>query len=123
MPEWKIKAACANSVPADFSDVTVHPGEFFFLPFNLTYGSSFVKSAKVTPLTKIQNGKEDIFVFYRREDDKSVRNFFDFGDKPEKFLVLDRKDALNLWKVKDRLIITDSDSYALEDESGGIEII
>ncbi|WP_294429107.1 beta-galactosidase [uncultured Treponema sp.] len=109
--------------------ITVHGGEFFFLPFNMAFGSSFVKNAKVTPFTKIASGENELFVFYKRENDGESANLFDFADEKSEnlakknFLVLERKDALNSWKIGKRLVITDSTSSAIENAGGGIDII
>ncbi|MBQ4379149.1 MAG: beta-galactosidase [Treponema sp.] len=107
-----------------FPKTDVMDGDFFFFPFNMTYGKTLVKTASVTPLTKAGNDKNKVFVFYSRENDNSAGNFFDFGEKgTEQFLVLSKKDALNSWRMSDgRLIITDSDSYAVENENKEIEI-
>ncbi|MBB5225446.1 beta-galactosidase [Treponema ruminis] len=106
-----------------FPKINVENGDFFFFPFNMSYGKSLVKSARVTPFTKIGANKE-ISVFYKRENDSASSDFFDFSERGnEKFLVLSKKDALNAWKMSDgRLVITDGQSSALEDEKGRIVI-
>ncbi len=116
-----LKSPDENAV---FPKIDVKNGEFFFFPFNMNYGKTIVKTATVTPLTKIGGGENEVFVFYKRENDNSEEGFFEFADKgSEKFLVLSKKDALNSWRISDgRLVITDSDSYALENEKGEIEI-
>lgn len=104
----------------------VKDGDFFFLPFNIKFGSSLVKTARVTPFTEISGAEGEIFVFYKRENDESAEKFFDFGEKKagqtEEFLVLSRNDALNSWKVGSRLVITDDDSYAIEGKDGGFQL-
>ena len=106
-----------------FPKINVQSGEFFFFPFNMSYGKTFVKTATVTPFTKIGTNNE-IYVFYKRENDSADSNFFDFSERGnEKLLVLSKKDALNAWKMSDgRLIITDGDSSVIEDTSSKIEI-
>ena len=106
-----------------FPKINVQSGEFFFFPFNMSYGKTFVKTATVTPFTKIGTNNE-IYVFYKRENDSADSNFFDFSERGnEKLLVLSKKDALNAWKNSDgRLIITDGDSNVIEDTNSKIEI-
>ena len=106
----------------------VKNGDFFFVPFNMKFGNSLVKKATVTPFTKI-GGADEKFVFYARENETAGEQFFAFGDENSQnaakssFLVLSREDALNAWKIGNRLVITDSDSYALEYEKAEIEIV
>ena len=107
-----------------FPPFDVKNGDFFFFPFNIKYGKSLVKTARVTPLTKLSLGKNELFVFYKRENDSSDKNFFDFGteesekiEAKDKFLVLSRTDALNSWITDGRLFITDSLSSVFEDEN------
>ena len=113
-----------------FPPFDVKNGDFFFFPFNIKYGKSLVKTARVTPLTKLSLGKNELFVFYKRENDSSDKNFFDFGteesekiEAKDKFLVLSRTDALNSWITDGRLFITDSLSSVFEDENGEIQLL
>ncbi|MBP5284088.1 MAG: beta-galactosidase, partial [Treponema sp.] len=117
----EIKSPDKNTV---FPMINVGDGDYFFLPFNMNYGKTLVKTATVTPLTKISGVDGDVFVFYRRKNDSSDKGFFDFSERHgEKFLVLSRSDALNSWRDESgRLIITGSDSCAVENEKGEIEI-
>ena len=107
-----------------FPKTEIKNGDFFFLPFNMKYGKTLVKTAKVTPFTKIGNGGE-IFVFYKRENENAQNGFFEFdGNSESKFLVLSRTDALNSWKTSGgRLVITDSASSAYETQDGKVEIV
>ena len=105
-----------------FKNLNVKNGDFFFLPFNMEFGGNKIRSASVTPLLHLKN--ENLFVFYERDGEKSESAFFDFdGDGTgANFLVLSRKDALNTWRVKDRLFVTAGDSYVLENSAGKTEI-
>ncbi|WP_407426211.1 beta-galactosidase [Treponema sp.] len=128
MSEWQLKEILRQTqnegAGLNLPEITVKGGEFFFLPLDMTYGKTLVKSATVTPFTKIEDGKNEVFVFYKREDDESAENFFEFGnDNSDTFLVLDRKDALNAWKTGGKLFITDEQSYVLESRNSGFEII
>ncbi|MBQ9280960.1 MAG: beta-galactosidase [Treponema sp.] len=109
----------------ELPQLDIHDGDFFFLPFNMCYGNTLVRTASVTPFTTVKDSSGEIYVFYRRECDKATEKFFDFdGNCSSRFLVLDRKDALNSWRMSDgRLVITDGDSSAIEDEKGRIQII
>ena len=98
----------------------VKNGDFFFGPFNMKFGNSLVKTATVTPFTKI-GGADEKFVFYTREQDESTdEKIFAFGDENSQnaakssFLVLSREDALNSWKIGNRLVITDGESSVIE---------
>ena len=121
----ELKMPDGNSV---LPKISVSDGDFFFLPFNMNYGKTFVKSASVTPFTKIGSGENEVFVFYKRENDGSDSAFFDFAEQKsahsgDKFLVLSKKNALNSWRMSDgRLLITDSDSSVLETEGNRIMI-
>ncbi len=105
-----------------FPKTDIFSGDFFFLPFNMKYGKSLVKTATVTPFTKIGGRQNEVFVFYKRENDCSTSDFFDFAERSgENFLVLSRSDALNSWRMSDgRLIIGEPDSYVIEGENGEI---
>ena len=94
-------------------------GEFFFLPFNMTYAGVTVKTSTATPLCTAG----DKTVFYRTNEDKATAFFFAFPDEAneaagkKQFLVLTHQDALNAWKITDkRLLICPSDAYAYVDE-------
>lgn len=111
-----------------FPKMDIRNGDFFFLPFNMTYGKAFVKTALVSPFTKIKTGEKELFVFYKREDEKKTAALFSFADPDSEafagssFLVLDRNDALNTWKIGERLVITGPDASAVESEDGGIKV-
>ena len=101
-------------------------GEYFFLPFNMTYGKAKIEYGAVTPyfIAEGQGDEEDkrLFVFYAREDDDSAGNPFSFYDGAEyaskHFLVLSRKDALNSWKLSSgQIVITPDDACVYEDNN------
>lgn len=101
--------------------------DFFFVPFNMAYGKSIVKSASATPLCRLEGADGEKYVFYAREGKESEGDYFDFasGESEGKsnMLVLSRKDALNAWKISDsRLLITSSDASVFTDENGKVVI-
>ncbi len=101
--------------------------DFFFVPFNMAYGKSIVKSACATPLCRLESADGEKYVFYAREGKESEGDYFDFasGESEGKsnMLVLSRKDALNAWKISDsRLLITSSDASVFTDENGKVVI-
>jgi len=101
--------------------------DFFFVPFNMAYGKSIVKSACATPLCRLEGADGEKYVFYAREGKESKSDYFDFasGESEGKsnMLVLSRKDALNAWKISDsRLLITSSDASVFTDENGKVVI-
>lgn len=105
----------------------VENGDFFFVPFNMAYGKSVVKSACATPLCRLRSADGEKYVFYAREGKESEGDYFDFasGESEGKanMLVLSRKDALNAWKISDsRLLITSSDASVFTDENGKVVI-
>ena len=115
--------------PGTTSPVTIENiknGEYFFLPFNMTYGKAKIEYGAVTPyfIAAGQGDEEDkrLFVFYAREDDDSAGNPFSFYDGAEyaskHFLVLSRKDALNSWKLSSgQIVITPDDACVYEDNN------
>lgn len=106
------------------ASLTVKNGDFFFLPFNMAFGSARVQFAEATPLCNL--GKKT--VFYARDGVDEPRDFFLYCDEQSKtagaedFIVLSRKDALNAWRVSgadgERLIITGDAASVYTDESG-----
>ena len=102
-----------------FPEMNIEDQDYFFLPYNITYGNTKVETALVTPFFKTQ---DNTFVFYSRRNLKKIKNAFKFtGELKDRFLVLSREDALNTWKTSDgNIFITDSDSYIIEDEKGNI---
>ncbi len=101
--------------------------DFFFVPFNMAYGKSVVKSASATPLCRLESADGEKYVFYAREGKDGEGDYFDFasGESEGKsnMLVLSRKDALNAWKISDsRLLITSSDASVFTDENGKVVI-
>lgn len=104
-----------------FPSGSLKDGEFFFLPFNMTYSGVTIKTATATPLCTVG----DKTVFYRTARDKATAFFFTFPDEKAEvaakkhFLVLTHTDALNIWKIDDgaRLLLAQPDAYAITDES------
>lgn len=98
----------------------IEDGDFFFLPFNMEFGGTPVRTATVTPFCAV-GGKT---VFYKRRNDGSRSSFFDCagGEKPSDFLALSRRNALNAWKAGGRLLITGDDAHAFGLPGGGIRI-
>lgn len=102
-----------------FPAMNIEDQDYFFLPYNQTYGETQVEYAQVTPFFKTD---DNTFVFYARKNQDSAKELFKFkGEVKNKLLVLSREDALNTWKTSDgNIFITDSNSYILEDEKGNI---
>lgn len=103
--------------------LTIHSGEYFFIPFNMEFGKVKINSAYCTPLCTIKDGT---IVFYSSEFSNKKKDFFQFesniANSNPKFLVISRQDALNTWKLHDgRLII--SKNYIIQDKFGQITII
>lgn len=96
----------------------VETGAYFFLPYNIKYGNTFVKTAKVSPLCKFSVNGKDSFVFYGRKSEKEFENLFSFDENgvKDEFLVLSRSDALNAWKNEQGLFI--SEGEIITDENG-----
>lgn len=102
--------------------VDVADGDFFFLPFNMTYSGAKVTAARATPLCSL--GEKT--VFYKRAGDSATSGFFTFADDESakvgamRFLLLSREQALHAWKGADssRLFLCAKDSYVRVDERG-----
>ncbi|MBQ7159002.1 MAG: beta-galactosidase [Treponema sp.] len=112
-------AMLASDGKTRFMSGNLQNGEYFFLPFNMTYGGVKIKTATATPLCSVG----DKVVFYRTKEDKATAFFFAFPDDEseaagkKQFLVLTHADALNAWKaVGNRLLISSSDAYAVINE-------
>ncbi len=104
-----------------FPKMNIKNGDFFFFPFNMTFGDGKIRSAEMTPLCALK--QENLFVFYINSvSDKE--DFIDFEKQPSdsKYLVLSRKDALNVWKVKNHIFVANDSSYVFENENGGITV-
>ena len=111
-----------------FPAMSVEPGEYFFLPFNINYDGTKVLNADCSPLCKLEDGTT---VFYAREFSEQKSDFFRLGNQIDdparggcslpKFLVLNRSNALNAWKVKKHLIIS-SNPVIQKDESSAVII-
>lgn len=104
-------------VPAgpQFPSMTIHDGEYFFLPFNMRVGSSVLETALVTPLCVLP-GEKPVYVFYtafRQAEALLEKNqycslyHFENDEWPENvdIMTLSRTDARNAWIVKNRLVI------------------
>ncbi|MBR1640192.1 MAG: beta-galactosidase [Treponema sp.] len=119
MPEHKNVAFALPSGGA-LPELTVHSGEYFFLPFNMTFGGVKLTSAECSPLCLLSDGTT---VFYAPEFSERKSGFFQFADdekntSPE-FLVLSRNNALNAWKTcEGRLII--SENTLIQDGSSSV---
>ena len=90
--------------------ITIHSGEYLFMPFNMEFGNIKINSAYCSPLCIL---KDDTVVFYASEFSDRKKEFFQFNsniNSDPKFLVISRNNALNAWKLKDgRLIISKND--------------
>jgi hypothetical protein len=90
----------------------INPDEYFFVPFNMCFGGVKILSAECSPLCMLPDGT---VVFYAREYSERKNAFFNF-EKEEamkknpsiKYLVLSRENALNAWKFKNHLIISEN---------------
>lgn len=101
-------------------ELNIDNGDYFFLPFNMTYGNTKVVSSTVTPLCSAGN----LYVFYGRKNQSAIMKSFETEDGiKDSFLVLSREDALNTWKTSDgRLFITNSDGFVLENPDGTVTV-
>ncbi|MCR5725370.1 MAG: beta-galactosidase [Treponema sp.] len=99
----------------------VRSGEFFFLPFNMNFSGVEVTASSVTPLCTVgkpENGNGRV-IFYARAEGTDSDSCFTFADSAsaaaakERFLVLSREDALNLWKSADgnSVFLCDGESF------------
>ena len=106
----------------------VEDGQFFFLPFNMEFGGVTVATARATPFCTIGSPGDEHYkvVFYKRDDDRSGKDWFTYADDAsaarakERFLLLSRWIALNMWKSADgnRLYLCKKDSFVRSDENG-----
>ena len=121
MPEHKDIRLPLPDKSGNLPTLTVHSGEYFFLPFNMKFGNISVSSADCSPLCILFDGT---IVFYSREKKKKNCGFFEFSDNytknsSDKILVISRENALNAWKLSDgRLIISKND--IIQDSDGTI---
>ena len=100
--------------------ITIHSGEYLFLPFNMEFGNVTINSAYCSPLCILKDGT---VVFYASEFSKRKKEFFQFTSNNinPKYLVISREDALNAWKLYEgRLIISKND--IIQDKNGWITI-
>lgn len=116
---------------------SVESGDYFFLPYNIKYGNTKVKNAKVTPLCKAKSencsNNNNLFVFYARKGisgEQECEGFFEFDGETQnqvavgkdKFLVLTRQDALNLWKTNDDTLIISENAFVTDEKGHGLLI-
>ena len=121
-----IKGLSSPDNKIKFPEISVKNGDFFFMPFGLSFSGANIKTAFVTPFCKLA----DKTVFYRRESETEKAKCFDFADAEseklgkEKFIVLTRNDALNAWRSNcERLVITDTNSYSVVNGKGSDVIV
>ena len=121
MAEHKV---CKITAPdgTDFPAFDLTDKEYFFLPFNMEFGGVKIKTASVSPLCKLSDGS---VVFYGRKNQTARKDFFQFEKAADegkvKYLVLNRQDALNAWKLADGSLII-SDSAVITDEKGNVHL-
>ena len=120
MPEHKDIILPLPDKSGNLPTLTVHSGEYFFIPFNMKFGDVEVVSADCSPLCILSDGT---IVFYSREFSTKNSGFFEFSLESskidKKFLVISRENALKAWKVLDgKLIITDND--IIQDPKGTV---
>lgn len=95
-----------------FPKMNIASGDYFFLPCNITYGDTLVKTAFATPYCVLSNGTT---VFYNGQTNNRTKDFFEIDKPNPSFLVLSREDALNSWKTADnRLVISDASLFISE---------
>ncbi len=98
-----------------FPPLTIHDGEYFFLPFNMKVGSAVLETALVAPLC-VLSGEKPVYVFYTafRQaetllEKKQYSSLYHFKNDewPEDadIMTLSRADARNAWIVENRLVI------------------
>ena len=125
MPEHKNVKIPFPDKKGYFPELTIHSGEFFFMPFNIEFGNLKIYSAECSPLCILS---DKTIVFYRREFSNKKNEFFKFSEdlskvknEEVKFLIISRKDALNSWKLLDgKIIITEN--TVIQDTNGEIDI-
>lgn len=76
-----------------FKNLDVKNGDYYFYPFNMPVGGAVIKTAKATPLCKLN---EKTYVFYS-DIDPEYDIEGDLGDY--KIITLSNEDALNAYKV------------------------
>ena len=121
MPEHKDIKLPLPDKSGNLPTLTVHSGEYFFLPFNMKFGNICLTSADCSPLCILSDGT---IVFYSREFSTKNCGFFEFSENytknsSDKILVISRENALNAWKLSDgKLIISKND--IIQDSNGTI---
>ena len=118
MPLHKNVELCLPDKDEKLPKMDIQPGEYFFIPFNIIFGGVKVCSATCSPLCTLEDG---MTVFYAREHSEQTEGFFKLNDdeKPSsspRFLVLSHKNALNTWKIKNHLVISENPVIEQTDE-------
>jgi len=102
-----------------FPKMNIASGDFFFLPCNITYGDTLVKTAFATPYCVLNNGTT---VFYNGKNDERRKDFFDTDKANPSFLVLSRDDALNSWKTAENQLVISDASLVVSEKNENILI-
>lgn len=91
-----------------FPPITIYDKEFFFYPVNMKIGKAKLKFALATPLCRLENLEETVYVFYT---EKEPVYQIEGEIKKEKILTLSREEAKNSYKVirkKEYLFLSES---------------
>ncbi|MCR4734653.1 MAG: beta-galactosidase, partial [Treponema sp.] len=121
--QTKVHKAIEIKTPSGikFQQFDIGIGDFCFFPFNISYGNSKIVSALITPLCKIKNNDDDLYIFYSclkklTSEYIILANNKEFADN---IAVLSKEDARNCWKIQNKfLFITKGLVY--ENENGEI---
>lgn len=100
-----------------FPAITIKNQDFFFYPFNMKIGNGILKSALATPLCRLKNLEETVYIFYT-DKEPAYRLEGELGNA--KILTLSRKEAKNAYKIvrnKEYLFLSES---AVVDETDRI---
>ncbi|MCR4733921.1 MAG: beta-galactosidase [Treponema sp.] len=121
MPEHKNVQLPLPDKTALFPKIDILSGEYFFFPFNMDFSGKKVLWAFCSPFCKLN---EENFVFYAVENSDRKNSFFNFEEPASdvKFLVLNRKDALNSWKfkIKSKEYLFISENSFIQEPNGNI---
>lgn len=98
----------------------IRNGDFFFLPFNMPVGDGILKNTLASPLCILHNDREESYIFYSEQDP-----VYQWIKEPlkTKVITLNRKDALNAWKIKNKkeyLMVTGG---SIAESESGYEIL
>lgn len=90
--------------------------DYFFLPFYMPVGNGVLKSALATPLCKLMQDEQEIYVFYTDVDPQYC---WEKIPTNAKVLTVTREMALHAWKIgkKDSCLIF-TDGSVIESETG-----